>query len=136
MEKDAGNIYDIISNKSEGEISEVASIFRKQEIIHAERIQILGEKHRDKEVSIRSEIMYLPEYSLQSERISEDTLNFSTRKELFLFALRGEKDSILLYSEFGKEFDVGSDENIFFEKLANEERGHMYYILQKLHELQ
>lgn len=57
-----------------------------------------------------------------------------TKKELFTYALKLEKASILLYEELVKHFQFSPYLLQVFTKLIEEERKHMYFILRKLHE--
>jgi rubrerythrin len=133
MEKNAGDLYGQIAQISNDEISHTASIFQEQEYLHEKRIEELEKNLYDETLSIDPLFFYIPEHGWENNGCLTKQISFKNRKEFFLFALQNEKDSIVMYTEFKKFFSPHSPVCKVFDSLIQEERQHMYFILQRLH---
>ncbi|MPN55674.1 hypothetical protein SDC9_203358 [bioreactor metagenome] len=67
--------------------------------------------------------------------MEEKILSNIKDKDFFIFALGIEKSSINIYSKVLELIKEPSEEYSLFEKLIEEEKKHMIYILKKIHEL-
>lgn len=134
-EIEAADVYDRIAQKSEPEIAGIARIFMGEELSHIERIGAIKNSIREFDGELSADMLALAAPNDKTKQSFDEELSFMSRKELFLFALKGEKESIELYSELEKLFEKGSQEQALFEKLAAEEQKHMFFVLQQLHGL-
>lgn len=134
-EKGAAGVYGRIAQKSDPDIASIARVFQEEELSHAERISVIVNGIKESDLVLSTDMPNEALIKTKNESLSDDELNFMNRKELFLFALKGEKESIELYGELEKLFGKGSKEGELFGKLAAEEKNHMFFVLQQLHEL-
>lgn len=132
-EEHAMNIYKKIAEKGEENIKKTAEVFAEEKRRHSEEMRKHLKVNEELEEPIPAEIFMLLEIDgkgqesiLQREGI--------TKKELFTYALKLEKNSILLYEELVKHFQFSPSWSQVFTNLKEEERKHMYFILRNLHE--
>ena len=133
MEREAYNIYEKIKAKSEEKIAAVASKFANEELAHENLLNTLCKEIIDSEID--DSLMHTSELNINPLKTDEIDLILKSQKDFFLYALQGEKKSILMYNEFKKNFEVTSTEYKLFNRLVDGEKEHMHYILKTLHEL-
>lgn len=135
-EDSASEIYEEIAKRSNGEIVDISLMFAKEEKSHSKRIGALLQILNDANDIVPMEIsLLLKQFRTLNEKIYTEEVQLATRKELFLYALQMEKDSIVFYQEIEKLFEQFLEGKRLFTQLVEEERKHMYFILMKLHEL-
>jgi len=134
QEKKAAYVYELIEYKSEGEISKIASKFKHQEQTHIKTLKQLTESILGKDIIINDNLKEIVESHKDNVSVI-NVLSFENRKELFLYALQNEKDSIYQYEQFQRSFNTNEEISFVFETLLKGENQHMYVILEILHDL-
>lgn len=135
MELDGAKIYEEIGSSSPEEISKVASTFKNEEFNHAKLLEDMGEEVESISLPADFEKFYDEELSLRSSRYDKNELNFLERKDFFMFALKGEKESIAIYEKIKEIFSLDAKVYNLMERLIKEEKNHMYFILKILHDM-
>lgn len=131
----ASLVYERIAAVNKGDIATTALAFAKEETYHAQVIQSIIERSKGLENPVPEEVGILVELAQKEGGDPTIKLIGASRKQLFQHALQIEKNSITLYEDIVRYFAPHTTERQHFEKLAKEERAHMYFILKKLHEL-
>lgn len=135
LERKASNVYEKIKLNSPEKIANIAETFSKEELKHVEWLEGLKQSIPDNEVEINEEFYYISDFNFKSVDSKGSEFKVETEKDLFLFSLQMEKNSILMYSEFKNNFPTESDEYELFKRIIDEERSHMFLILKVLHDL-
>lgn len=135
MELDGAKIYEEIDDQSLGEISEIAVKFKGEEIKHAKLLESMREELAAITLNMDFEKFYEEELNLRSSKYNKDELKFLERKDFFMFALKGEKESISIYEKIKDMFDLDSKGYSLMDKLIKEEKSHMYFLLKILHDM-
>lgn len=135
MELDGAKIYEEIANFSPEEISKVAFTFKNEEFKHAKLLKDMGREVENIRLPADFEKFYDKELNLRSSKYGNDELKFSERKDFFMFALKGEKESISIYEKIKEVFALDSKGYNLMDKLIKEEKNHMYFLLKILHDM-
>lgn len=131
----ASGVYEKISVENGGDIATTAVTFAKQEKNHSQVIRSIIERSEDLENPAPEQLGLLLKLAQKEDGEPTFKLVGASRKQLFQYSLQMEKNSINLYEEIVRYFGPETIEGQLFEKLSKEERAHMYFILNKLHEL-
>lgn len=135
LERHASDLYKKIKLGAPEHIARIAETFSKEELKHVKWLKGLKQDVPNSDFEGNEEFYYISDFNFKSLDINGEDLNVKSEKEFFLFALQMEKNSILMYSEFKKFFEMKSNEYELFTKIIDEERSHMYFILKVLHDL-
>lgn len=127
MEKNAVDIYKKIEDLSQADVKDTAIRFEKEEGRHIEFLNNL--KSKIENIEMNPEIEKFIESIKEEEKGGE---NFS-RKDFFLMALQGEKNSINIYQMCKIKFPENTEGHKLFSLLVEEEKSHMLYILKQNH---
>lgn len=134
-EEYASLVYERIAAVNEEDIKATALTFVKEEKDHSKVIQSIIELGEGLENPVPEEVVLKLKMSKKEGKDASLDLAGASRKQLFHYALQMEKDSIAQYEDIARCFDSETMGRQQFEKLAKDERNHMYFILKKLHEL-
>ena len=144
-EKHAGEMYILLSEKSEPDLAEISLKFSRKEIHHIKILSDLAEKLSDSKYEISSIIDELSPYLDSASEDKEDKekeldenpdlLKNISKKQFFLYALKKEKDSIAIYEILRNFFKNDTSLEYIFSNLIREEEDHMYFILDEMHKL-
>ena len=128
-------LYEKIAEISAKELETVLLKFRDEELMHAEKLKEFAKNVLDVDLGVRAELLFMEGSGYGRKKYTEAGLRFTTRKDFFIFALQGEKDSILTYTEFKEFLLKDSNELKMVDIFIEEERNHMYHILKMMHDL-
>lgn len=134
MELDAAKLYEEIEQVTSEEIAAAARTFKEEEYSHATILKKIFLNLPPEELSKEVDSISVDAYESNSNTVAQDE-NFQNRKNFFLFALQGEKDSLELYGKLKRLFKDDETLSQTFDNLLLEERKHMYFILKNLHEM-
>src|SRR6056297_835591 len=134
-ESNASEVYEHIAAVNEGDIKATALTFSKEEKNHSQVIKSILDLEEGLEIEVPEEVELIIETNDKEGGDTDSELAGASRKQLFKFALQMEKNSVNLYEKISQCFETKTTGKQQFEKLAKEERSHMYFILKKLHEL-
>jgi rubrerythrin len=135
MEEDAAWLYEKIAELSDSEIAKIARNYKEEEIRHKEVIKNMAVSLYNDEIAVDENEISADKLSLRSSKYVESELAINSRKDFFLFALQGEKESVSMYNEFLKYLKESTKEHSVFTKLIEEEKQHMYFLLRVLHDM-
>lgn len=135
MEEAAAFIYGHISENSSGEIKDFCRKLKEQELSHVDELKSLAQEIISYSEIVPEDIVFLLEQAgeLSKENIKEEKMD--SIRDLVRYALEAEKKSIMLYGEMKNIFKPDSNGAKLFEKLIEEEKDHMFFILKVLHTL-
>lgn len=134
MELDAAKLYEEIEQVTSEEIAVAARTFKEEEYSHADILKKIFLNLPPEELSKEVNSSSVNDHELNSSIEAEDE-SLQNRKNFFLFALQGEKDSLELYGKLKRLFKDDETLSKTFDNLLLEERKHMYFILKNLHEM-
>lgn len=139
-EKNAGDMYLMLSEKLEPKLAEISLRFSKEEVHHIKILEDLIVKLSNYTEDISSikdrieEFIYADENKLKLNA-ANTSLKSLTKKEFFLYALQKEKNSIYVYRILRDFFEDDISLEYIFSNLIKEEENHMYFIISEMHNL-
>lgn len=135
LENKSAVLYEKTAETSSKELEIIFLKFRDQELEHAQKLSEYRIDIIDIDLGVRVELLFMEGSGYGVKNYTEEGLKFTSRKDFFIFALQGEKNSILTYTEFKEFLQKDSNEFKMIETFIEEERNHMYYILKMMHDL-
>ncbi|PRR81691.1 ferritin family protein [Clostridium vincentii] len=132
-EEDSGNLYKEFATTCSGKLKSICIKFSKEE--HNAGILKLSKNIKSKDKQLNEDLNDFFKEQTNYIKIKHQNINFVTEKDFFIFVLQMEKNSIKIYTKLLSMFKIDSDEFKIFEKLLNEEKRHMIYILSQIHKL-
>jgi rubrerythrin len=135
IEEYGSEIYEKFSEECSEKLKPVVISFSQEEEKHKKiMLELLNDK-KLKRGQVKGAVEKILQKQMDYSNSNGKKLNLISEKEFFQFALKLEKNSIEIYTELLKMFEINSYEYKNFEALIKEEKNHMVYILNKLYEL-
>lgn len=135
IEEDSCNVYKEFSTICNEKLKDVCIRFSKEEEKHTDFILKIYNDLSLKDKQLTEELNYFFNEKMNYLKTKEKGTSLTSEKEFFIFALQMEKDSIEIYTKLITMFEANSDEYKIIETLLKQEKNHMVYVLNQLHEL-
>lgn len=135
MEEEAANLYKEFSEICSENLKDVIIKLSDEEKKHIGIVYKVSENIKFKEKELGELVNKVFKQQVDYMNVKDKSEILTKEKNFFIFALQMEKNSIEIYTELLKLFKQDSQECKNFEMLLNEEKNHMIYVLNQLHEL-
>ncbi|MGV8905537.1 MAG: ferritin family protein [Acetobacterium sp.] len=135
IEDDSAKLYDEFSQKCSEKLKPVARSFAAEEIQHKNFMLELFDDQKFKEKQLDESSQMILQQHLDFLQNTGRQLNLTSEKDFFQFSLQLEKNSIEMYTRQLKLFETDSDGYKRLESAIRDEKNHMIFIVNRLHEL-
>lgn len=135
IEKMGEDLYQRFSETCSERLKPVVLAFSKEEGRHQKEMMALSADKHCIETKLDQEMSKNLNKQIDHIENNGKNLNMESEKEFFQFALQVEKNSVDIYSGQLGMFEKEATEYQMFENIIREERKHMLYIIEKIHEL-
>jgi len=135
IEEGGAELYEKFSQKCSEKLKPVVIAFSEEEEKHKNFMLDLSNDENLKEEQLQEDVEKVFQKQADYLNNKDEKLDLTSEKDFFGFALQLEKNSVEIYTELLRIFEIDSIRYKFFEDLINQERKHMLYILNKLYEL-
>ena len=132
-EKKASKKYIEIKNLIDEKYWDTSEKISKEELLHYQKLQNIINGVVNTNCVVDDSIIKLKKELDQKLIEKEKTLNKSSKKSFFLFALQQEKDSVLIYTKLRDVLNENCYKNEM-NSLIKEESSHISFIMSLLHE--
>lgn len=133
IEENASELYDKEVSKIEEKFKPVMIILTNEELKHRKDLFKLLKKRELLDYVLNKEIVEC--LDSQKEHLTRGFSGQPSQKEFFKFALQLEKNSAELYEKLAATITLNYKHENIFSKLVLEEKRHMIFILNMLHEM-
>lgn len=128
-------LYQRFSESCCDKLKPVVSAFSKEEGRHQKKMMDLAADKQGIMKNLDPEMLNNLNKQIEHIKINGEKLDQESEKEFFQFALQIEKNSVDIYSGQLSQFKKETSEYKIFENIIREERKHMLFIIEKLHDL-
>lgn len=135
IEEDGAKLFENFSEKCSGKLKPVALSFSKEETQHKNFMLELFNDEKFKEKQLDEDGEMILQQHIDFLEKNGNQLNLTSEKDFFQFSLQLEKNSIEIYTQQLKIFEEDTYGYKQLESAIKDEKKHMIFILNRLHEL-